>query len=359
MKILVMTPNLLTGGVQSFLCNLCVELSKNKNNKVILLTFSDDNDGKYDYIYKSDVEVISLHKGLGFSLAFLLRLYKMINGIKPDIINTHSSRTLRYLLVLPINRKYRIVHTITNNPQIYNPKLYPLYKHRMHQKSWDITFVGISDIVSDTLAEVYDYDRNKIETIFNGIKLIGRSENEKKEYDFFNCAGLTDIKRHSLLIDSFSKLKDNSLKMAIAGDGPNGNFLQAQINKLGLQAQVTLLGNVIDPSQYYRKSRVFVLTSYSEGNPLCIAEAMSAGLPVIGPRVGGVPDLIEDNVNGYLFDVDSEPERISKLMEKALNLPIDQLTDMSLRNVEKSKAWSIEAITKQYQQLYEKVLKRE
>ena len=66
------------------------------------------------------------------------------------------------------------------------------------------------------------------------------------------------------------------------------------------------------------QASIFLLPSYQEGIPMSILEAMSYKLPVISTHVGGIPELIEDGVNGYLIhpgDIDSLEDRINKLIQ--------------------------------------------
>lgn len=360
MRILIIVPNMLIGGVQSFAFNLAITLSQNIENEVFLLSYSNELDPKYAQLLDSPINYITLNKKAGFSLAFLSRLYMMLRKINPDIINTHSSRSLRYLLVLPINHRWNIVHTITNNPVIYNKKLFPLYMRRMHQDSWHIRFVGISDIVSDTLSKVYKYKRSRIVTIYNGIPLLHNSCCEKKENDFFICAGLTDVKNHDLLIDALARAnKVKPLSLTIAGNGPKKNEIECRIKENNLDHLVKMLGNVTSPDQFYYESRFFILTSRSEGNPLCIIEAMSAGLPIIAPRVGGIPDLVEDNVNGFLFDKDATADDVASLMIKCSNISEERYFEMSHNNSEKAQNWGIEIIAKKYLDLYKEEVRQQ
>lgn len=359
MKILLTTPDLNIGGVQSFVCNLAVELSKKENTKVYLIVFTNSISEKYSYIYKENIEIISLNKKTGFSISFLIKLYSIIKRINPDIINSHSSRTFRYLICLPINRKYKLVHTITNNPQIYNKYLYPLYKRRMHQKSWKIKFVGISDIITKNLSEIYRYEIDKIETIYNGIYLVGLDKNKNKDIDLFTCAGLTDIKNQIYMIEAFRYIKDKKINLYIAGEGPLHDFLQQRIYDYNLESQIILLGNIENPNDFYRRSKFFILTSKSEGNPLCIIEAMSAGLPVIASNVGGIPDLICNQTNGYLFDINESPKVLAEIIIESINLPDYAYRKISEENLNKSKNWDIYTITNEYMNLYEKVAKED
>ena len=96
------------------------------------------------------------------------------------------------------------------------------------------------------------------------------------------------------------------------GDGPLRNDLQTLMARKGLacsteknwtNAAMFLLGRREDVFEILNCSDVFLLTSAHEGMPNVIMEAMLAGLPVVATRVGGVPDLIEDGVHGYLHDI--------------------------------------------------------
>ncbi len=68
---------------------------------------------------------------------------------------------------------------------------------------------------------------------------------------------------------------------------------------------------------FFKRASIFVLPTYAEGLPVAVLEAMAAGLPVIATRVGGIPELIEDGVEGYLIepgDIDALSQRIIQLI---------------------------------------------
>jgi glycosyltransferase involved in cell wall biosynthesis len=69
--------------------------------------------------------------------------------------------------------------------------------------------------------------------------------------------------------------------------------------------------------KFFKQADLFVLPTYAEGMPVAVLEAMAAGLPVITTRVGGIPELIEDGVEGFLIapgDVEALADRITRLI---------------------------------------------
>ncbi len=86
----------------------------------------------------------------------------------------------------------------------------------------------------------------------------------------------------------------------IAGHGPEQDRLNMLIVELGLANEVRLIGRRQDVPDVIRALDVAVLSSRNEGSPLAVMEYMAAGAPIVATAVGGVPELIEDGVNGLL-----------------------------------------------------------
>ena len=355
-RILFVIPSLGIGGAEVFCSNLVYEFSKKDEFEVHLIVFFNILSDRFKKQLKDNITIHILNKKKGFSALFLHKLKKEILKINPDIINSHSSHTLRYLLLISRLKKIPIVHTITNDPMIHDKLLYYLFKIRMHQKSWNkLTFVGISNLISDNLSKVYNYPREKIFTIYNGLyKLVPPKDNRIK-FDFFNCASLTLVKRQDLLLRALAKTKHNAT-LAIAGDGVERDNLYKLSKELKIEDRVYFQGTVDDPTPLYFASKCFILTSFSEGNPISINEAMSAGIPIIATKVGGVPDLVDDSINGFLFDVDEKPENIAKLMDKVLELKEESLQIIKKNNQLKVEQWYMDKISDQYLFVFRKLI---
>jgi colanic acid/amylovoran biosynthesis glycosyltransferase len=142
------------------------------------------------------------------------------------------------------------------------------------------------------------------------------------------CVGrLSPEKGHVGLLQAFAEARARGLdaELVLVGDGPERERIEAAIREFGLSAHVRMLGRLAeaDTLREIAQSDVLVLASFMEGLPVVLMEAMALGLPVIGPRVAGVPELVEESVHGFLF----APAAWDELAERLYTL----LSDRALR----------------------------
>jgi glycosyltransferase involved in cell wall biosynthesis len=142
---------------------------------------------------------------------------------------------------------------------------------------------------------------------------------KKKSYDnsyVLYLGGLKKIKGIDILLRAFAIIKKDcpDLKLKIAGAGKEMDNLKELSNELGISTNVDFLGMVRgdEKIRLLQNALFLVLSSRSEGLPVVILEAFASGIPVIASRVGGIPDIVNDGVNGFLVS----PEDIKELAEK-------------------------------------------
>jgi glycosyltransferase involved in cell wall biosynthesis len=104
------------------------------------------------------------------------------------------------------------------------------------------------------------------------------------------------------LVRALALLRPGSVDAVIVGDGPDRAGLEAEIRRLGIGDRVRLLGERHDVPELLARADLFVLSSASEGMPVSVLEAMATGLPVVGSRVGGVPELVLEGETGLLVE---------------------------------------------------------
>lgn len=116
-------------------------------------------------------------------------------------------------------------------------------------------------------------------------------------------------------------VREKDAVFVIVGDGPELEPLREQAWELGLAEKVRFAGLRSDVNRFMALADVVVMPSvFQESAGLVIAEAMAAGRPVIGTRVGGIPELIEDGVTGILVDAQS-PKQLAAALLRLLNEP--------------------------------------
>ncbi len=118
-------------------------------------------------------------------------------------------------------------------------------------------------------------------------------------------ARLSPVKNHSMLLRAASRL-DSRFHLVLVGDGPSRAELEGLAHHLRIESRVHFVGEVISPVNIHQFFDVSVLSSVSEGFPNSIIEAMAAAKPVVATAVGGVPDVLVNNVTGILVPVDKE-----------------------------------------------------
>lgn len=102
------------------------------------------------------------------------------------------------------------------------------------------------------------------------------------------------------LIRTNKRIEAEHSLICIIGEGEQKEFLQKQINSYHLRDHMALAGFIPDAEKYLAAFDIFVLPSLKEGLPYAVIEAMTAGLPVVATRVGGLPDIITSGKDGLL-----------------------------------------------------------
>ena len=159
---------------------------------------------------------------------------------------------------------------------------------------------------------------NEIVTLHNFVNESERNDYVLGDYAFY-LGRLSKEKGILNLIEAIGDIPD--AKLLIAGDGPERERIEAYISEHKLDGRITLLGyqNQDSIHKYITNSRFVVIPSICNENcPYSVLEAMEIGKPIVASRIGGIPELIADGENGYLYKADD----INELKEK-LTLLLD------------------------------------
>ena len=107
--------------------------------------------------------------------------------------------------------------------------------------------------------------------------------------------------------------------LCMVGDGPDRERLEQLAHDLGIARSTYFVGYQEEVAGYYRLFDAFLLPSVNEGTPVSAIEALASGTPVVATRVGGVPDVVRDGIDGFLVEPGDTGAAANRLAELALD----------------------------------------
>ncbi len=142
----------------------------------------------------------------------------------------------------------------------------------------------------------------------------------------------------------------------LAGGGTMLPELQAEVERWGLSSHIHLPGWIAEPERLIPEFDLFVLSSFNEGLPLVLIEAMASGVVAVSSRVAGVPELIRDGETGFLFSPGNHDE-LAEIMEKSLENPTMGMTIIS-KAFSMLESFRPETMVREHETFYNELFKR-
>ena len=249
-----------------------------------------------EYCLKEGIQVVILHN----------------QGMKPNIIYNVLYKKLKKK-----NIKF-VMYVHSAYDEYYNPYKNVIIKgiyEKIIKKTMKCSnlIIYISKKVEETFHDHFKSVINNNETvIYNGINdkffenIKQRKKKDKNKINIIYVGRLSKEKGVNILIDAMNiiinKNKMESIQLKIVGDGLERKNLEDEVRKNKLNNVVTFLGRRDNVKEYLDDSDVFVYPStWEEGFGISVVEAMSRGCIPITFYKGGLPELIEDGINGFLI----------------------------------------------------------
>lgn len=270
------------------------------------------------------------------------RIKAIIEEYQPDIVHTHASkagalgRRAASACKVPI-----IVHTFHGHVfHSYFGKtktlLYKAIERKLAAKTDAI--IAISDIQKRELVNDHKIAKGeKIEVIHLGFDLNPFHEKRQTERERIRAqyeispdviaiaiiGRLAPIKNHNMFLEGMKSVLERTtkkVKVFIVGDGSEREVIESQVNQLNekFNGCFVMTSWITDIGSFNAGMDLICLTSKNEGTPVSLIEAQAANLPVVTTEVGGVRDILEDGVTGYIVpsdDVETFSERVLELVE--------------------------------------------
>ncbi|AIY05732.1 putative glycosyltransferase family protein [Planococcus sp. PAMC 21323] len=225
---------------------------------------------------------------------------------------------------------------------------------------------AVSNSLRDQTYELIQPNK-KIETVYNFVdereyhpknetKLKEQLGIDPAEKVLIHVSNFRKVKRVQDVVETFSLArKQIQCKLLLVGDGPEMGRIIQQVRDLKLEEHVLFLGKRDDLAEFYSISDIKLLLSEKEAFGLVLLEAMACGVPVIGANIGGMPEIINPGVNGFLVELGDT--------EQAARYIVDMLSDETqLQNLRQGALDTVSAhfhsskILEQYEGLYEQLM---
>lgn len=325
-----------------------------------------------DKITRPGVELYALDKQPGLGLGIHVKLFKLLRQLRPAILHTYNFACAEYAVPawaagVPV-RIHAEHGRDASDPQGLNRK------HNFLRRSlapWIDRYVPVSHDLARWLQNVVTIPAAKLELIMNGVDTVRYAPHlaaaqapwtgaAEKPFVIGTVGRLQDVKDQATLIEAFALLcarldaARGKLRLAIIGDGPLREKLAQKAQDAGVADLVWFPGARNDIPELMRSFDVFALSSIAEGTPVTLLEAMACGRPVVATSVGGIPEVVQDGVNGALVPA-SNPQALADALARYVDDParVAQHGAAARDNIERH--YSVAAMVGAYAALYDQL----
>ncbi len=310
MRIMQIVPSFDVGGAETMCAGLCLELQR-MGHSVVAVSLSPAQSKLTRALTQGGVDLRLLNKRLGVDPSCVLMLRGLIRQVRPQVIHTHLHALKYAALAIAGGRPIPIVHTVHNQAREEAVKLDQKIGNYLF-RTGKATPVALSREIQASVMELYGLPEERVPVVCNGIDLSACLQ--KTDYALHYPPRLIHVgrfypqKNHEIMMEAMALLKSRGItpRLLCYGDGPRLKEIKELTEKMGLGSQVEFPGLCDNVYPKLVHGDLFLLPSKWEGVPMTVIEAMATGLPVVASRVGGIPDMIEDGVDGMLIEPTAE-----------------------------------------------------
>ncbi len=268
----------------------------------------------------------------------VVRIAELIRSERPHILHTHTAKAgaiaRAAALLAGAARPPVVVHTFHGHvlKGYFGTGRTAFFRQveRTLARASD-ALVAVSPEVRDDLIEFGVAPREKFVVVRLGIPLDERLDDETNDIDYRQQYGIgqeafvvgwvgrmTGVKDTGAVLRTIAALRARGIDAVacLVGDGPDHEPLERLAHELGIARACFFVGYQAEIAGLYRLFDAFYLPSVNEGTPVSAIEALATATPVVANRVGGVPDVVRDGVDGFLVepgDTEAAAERLATL----------------------------------------------
>jgi glycosyltransferase involved in cell wall biosynthesis len=355
-------------GVIVHIVNLARYLSNSSDNEIHVVTLGDSN----KYLLNKNIHMHIVKRILsGLDTPFdVFSIRRVIIEINPDIVHAQETWLPYSLAVALLSWKYPNLLTMHGSvrQEVYTLRKISLigyFNGILSIINELIVLKSIKNIIicSPALNDYLDFRQNNIHIIPNGFSEKNRHILNSKclsefSSDLIYIGGLRKIKGVDVLISSIPLVKElyPHVKLIIAGNGALIDELKCLTNNLSLDGNIQFVGTIYDDKKYsyIKSSRIVIVPSRYETFGIVLLEAMACGKPIIASDVGGIPFVVNDKENGFLFKNEDHEDLAKKIIQLLNNPKLGE--EMGANGVERARKFEWNHISNLTMETYKKII---
>lgn len=371
------------GGASVHAALLAAKMNPEYFHTMLVAGTLNDKEGDMNYLAEEHgvtpvyVQEMGREIDLKNDILAILRLYQLLRDVRPTIVHTHTTkagilgRSAAILARIPI-----VVHTYHGHyfNFFFNStvtrlfltleRFFAVFTHRI---------LVVSQQQFDEISSKFKVaSADKLRVVPLGLDLtrflnaeMHRSKLKRELNLYVNTllvgivGRLVPVKNHRLFLQMAQQVvqRRNDVHFAIVGDGELADELKELANELSINGKVSFLGWRKDLDVIYADLDLCVLTSYDEGTPVSLIEALASATPVVSTAVGGVPDVVEHLKTGLVVPSNDVQALTSAVMQLLADKERRIAYGCAGRAAMKEK-YGIERLICDIEQLYEELLQR-
>ncbi|WP_462412014.1 N-acetyl-alpha-D-glucosaminyl L-malate synthase BshA [Neobacillus sp. Marseille-QA0830] len=327
----------------------------------------------YHNIYYHQVEVnqYSVFQYPPYDIALASKMAEVANREKLDLLHVHYAIPHAVCAILAkqmLGRDIKIITTLHGTDITvlgYDPSLSDAIKFGI-EKSDAVT--AVSNALVKQTHELIHPDQ-QIQTVYNFIdeRIYQKSDAGHLKTEFgikdnekvvIHVSNFRAVKRVQDVVKAFAKMAAvMPAKLLLVGDGPEMTIVSKLVTQLGIEDQVMFLGKQENLEELYSISDLMLLLSEKESFGLVALEAMACGVPCIGTNVGGIPEVIDHGVTGYICEVGDVEAISQKGIEILRDAKLHKQFSQEAQQLARTK-FNTKKIVEQYESIYFNLLSR-
>lgn len=317
------------------------------------------------YFHEVEVNQYSVFQYPPYDIALASKMAEVIEREELDILHVHYAiphAICAFLAKEMTKREFKIVTTLHGTDiTVLGADLSLKSVIKLGIEKSDVVTAVSKELINQTvnliepnkeILPVYNFVDERVYRKVDASELKKKYGIENDEKVIIHISNFRKVKRVEDVVKAYAQIyREIKSKLLLVGDGPELTSVSNLVCQLGLKNHVIMLGNQKNIQELLSISDVKLLLSEKESFGLVLLEAMSCGVPCVGTRIGGIPEVIIDGETGFICELGDIEDIARKTMDILLDQNLHQsMSEQAIHRVHN--VFQSEKVVGQYEEIY-------